>query len=119
MTAIEQKRWQDVFILLLGVWLLFSPFFLNYADNNIAARNSYVLGVGVVLFAILALMDTQKWEEWINLALGVWLLLSPFVLGFSGERAPTWNHLLVGLLIAIDALWLILQSPSSGRRIVS
>lgn len=113
--AMGAKRWQDWVILVLGVWLFFSPLFMGYTDTG-AASNAYVIGVAVALFAILALIDMRVWEEWINLVLGAWLVISPFVLGYSTFEGPTWNHIIVGLLIAGDAVWAIARPvPQSAR----
>lgn len=109
------RRWQDWVILILGVWLFFSPFLIGYTGTT-AASNAYVIGVVVVLFAILALIDSRVWEEWINLVLGVWLVIAPFVLGYSTMDGATWNHIIVGLLIAADAIWAIARPvPTSAR----
>jgi hypothetical protein len=102
----KDRRWKDTAMLILGLWLIISPFILPYADYaGIAALNSYILGVGVTVFAAIALARPQMWEEQVNLILGVWLFVAPFVLGFQAETAPMVNHLVVGLLIAGDALW--------------
>jgi hypothetical protein len=102
----QDRRWKDVAMLILGLWLIVSPFILPYGDyTGIAAVNSYILGAGVVVFAAIALARPQMWEEQVNLILGVWLFIAPFVLGFQAETAPLVNHLVVGLLIAADALW--------------
>lgn len=113
--AMATKRWQDVVILLLGAWLFFSPFIMGYTAT-VAASNALIIGVVVVLFAIIALNDTRVWEEWVNLVLGAWLVISPFVLGYSQMEAATWNHIIVGLLIAADAVWAIARPvPESAR----
>lgn len=113
--AMAAKRWQDWVILILGAWLFFSPFIIGYTQTA-AASNAYVIGIAVVLFAILALIDMRVWEEWVNLVLGVWLVISPFVLGYSELVGATWNHVIVGLLIAGDAVWAIAQpEPASAR----
>ncbi|SFQ02775.1 SPW repeat protein [Tranquillimonas alkanivorans] len=46
---------------------------------------------------------TVRWTSGTNLALGIWLIIAPFVLGYSGLPAPLWNDLVCGLLIAILA----------------
>ncbi|MDQ8699407.1 SPW repeat protein [Hyphomicrobium sp. LHD-15] len=48
------------------------------------------------------------WQDGVNFLLGVALFLSPFVLGFSTERAPSFNAHIIGALIAILALATIL-----------
>jgi len=44
-------------------------------------------------------------EEWVNLVLGAWLLVSPWVLGFSTATALMWNAVLIGALIVVSASW--------------
>lgn len=103
----SNKRWQDWLSLALGIWLFFSPFILLYAGGvgGVAAWNSYFLGIGIVIFAAGALARPAQWEEWISLALGAWLVVSPWVLGFAGDAAATWNSVIVGLIVGGDAIW--------------
>lgn len=103
-------RWQDWFNLVLGVWLIVAPFIgIGASNSDVAAGNSYVLGAAVAIFAIVALASGRVWEEWVNLVLAAWLIIAPFVLGFSDQTGAMWNHVIVGLLIGADALWAALQ----------
>jgi hypothetical protein len=102
----KERRWQDGVMLVLGLWLIVSPFFLSYVDlTGMAALNSYVFGIGIAIFAIIALAKPQAWEEWVNLVLGIWLIVAPIVLGFRDETTATINHFVVGLLVGADALY--------------
>jgi hypothetical protein len=38
--------------------------------------------------------------EWLNMGLGLWLVLAPFLLGFGGEAAATINSIAVGTAAA-------------------
>ena len=40
---------------------------------------------------------------WFNVVLGIWLILSPFILGFA-TREATWNNIIVGFLVLMLAL---------------
>jgi hypothetical protein len=94
-------------MLVLGAWLFFSPFWMpGYASPvSTAAWNAYVFGILVALFAIAALASPRRWEEWVELVLGVWLIVSPFILLFYGnEKGAAWNTVIVGLLVCIDAI---------------
>lgn len=102
-------RWQDWFNLVLAVWLILAPYVAFHSVNDVPAWNAYVCGLIVAIFAIAALARPQVWEEWVNLAVGVWLIVSPFVLGFSDQPIIMWNHIVVGILIGGDALWAALQ----------
>ena len=44
----------------------------------------------------------MNWTRWIMVMLGVWLILSPFVLGFTTDQA-VWNNIIVGFLVMVFA----------------
>lgn len=49
----------------------------------------------------------------LNIILGIWLIISPWVLGYSGLPWPLWNNIICGILIALLAaarVW----SPGTG-----
>src|SRR5579864_8785157 len=57
------------------------------------------------------LMNTAKtgWHasttaEVANIAFGIWLALSPFVLGFSQNIGVTWNNICVGIALVLVAV---------------
>lgn len=41
---------------------------------------------------------------WVNVLLGVWLCVSPFVLGFGNNTTELWNNLCVGIVSVLLAL---------------
>jgi hypothetical protein len=102
-----RKRWQDWLNLALGVWLLLAPVLIHEAGaTGVAAWNSYLCGGAVALLAAIALVQPVAWEEWINLAIGLWLTVAAWFLDFSAtaETAAS-NQLIVGTIIAAVALW--------------
>ncbi len=109
-----EKRWQDWAMLVFGLWLFFAPYFLIYhPPSGVAAWNSSVLGAAVTVFAISALVVPEKWEEWVNLALGLWLIAAPFALQFyQTEAVATWNQIILGVLIDGGAIWVLAQRPT-------
>ncbi len=111
----QEQRWQDWTNLLFGVWLVLAPFFGIGVLNDAAAWNFYISGTAVAVFAIAALIRPQVWEEYVNLFVGIWLILAPFVLGFTDQPGPMWNQIIVGLLVGGDALWAALQSPPKRK----
>jgi len=109
----QTKRWQDWVMLVLGAWLFISPFWMAaYASTqSVAAWNAYVLGVLVVICAWWALAAPQTWQEWVNLVLGIWLIIAPFVLAFyRNESGAAWNSVILGVLIGADAIWMLTES---------
>ncbi len=47
----------------------------------------------------------MKWFNWMILVLAVWLVVSPWILGFSGLNLVVWNNLMAGGLIIVFTLW--------------
>jgi len=113
----KAKRWQDWVMLVFGAWLFLSPFVPGYGSlSGIAAWNSYILGVAVAVFAVWALADLRKWEEWVNIVLALWLILAPFVLRFyQTEAVAAWNQIILGALIGADAIWALAQRPTAAH----
>ncbi len=113
----KETRWQDSTNVLLGGWLILAPFFGIGVTGDIAAINSYLTGTAVAIFAITALVRPQMWEEYTNLVLGFWLIIAPFVLGFTNLVGPMYNQIIVGLLIGGVALAVTLEKtpPTAGH----
>lgn len=44
---------------------------------------------------------TQRWQDGGDLALGVWLLLSPWILGYAGMAAAAWSAWIIGMATAV------------------
>lgn len=101
----KMKHWQDPLNLVLGIWMIVSPWALAYQDETNAMQNALFVGVLVAALAAIELFKVQAWEEWTNFALGIWLAMSPWLLGFSGIVLATYNALIVGIAIAALALW--------------
>jgi hypothetical protein len=49
------------------------------------------------------MFKTLRWEDWLGVALGMWLCVSPWALGYSDNAAVT-NALAVGSLLVIFEL---------------
>ena len=109
----------DVANLILGAFLFVSPWIFGF-DAGRASENAIIAGIAIAVLAIAALAAFAVWEEWLNLIVGLWTLVSPWVLGFQGTTAMT-VHVIVGAAVAVLAaveLWLLSQNPprlTTGR----
>jgi SPW repeat len=95
----KRHQRQDWINLLLGLWMLVSTWIIGRDAGSVAIVNYYVVGVAVAAFAIAALTAFRIWEEWVNLVLGTWLLVSPWFLGFSAMSAVGLNTLLIAIFV--------------------
>jgi hypothetical protein len=56
------------------------------------------------VLSLAAMIAYGDWEEWINVLMGVWLIVSPWLLGFPHTRAM---HLSIGFGVFIVLLALL------------
>ena len=62
------------------------------------------------------MFQVKHWQDPVNGALGAWLLLSPWILGYSGEAAAMPNAVIVGIALIAAAARRLLSSPRAQRR---
>jgi hypothetical protein len=118
----SHMRWRrqsalDVYTGSFGLFLFVSPWLFAFA-GKVARIDVWASGAAIAAVSIAALVAFSDWEEWLNLLLGVWLTVSPWVLGFTHTKAM---HVSIGLgaMVAFVAgleLWLVKYDPqySSG-----
>ena len=92
-------RWQDWTSFALGLWLAVSPWIVGYETDHVVTANAAFVGVALALGSHFEIGLDELWTEWVNLAVGVWLLSAPFVLEFPAATAGTVNCIAVGCLI--------------------
>lgn len=106
-------KWQDWVTLVLGVWLFFSPWILGfYSAMPGASWNFFVLGVAFVVFAAFALNLRTLWEEWVNLVLGIWMIISPWILAYNANTTARDDAVIVGIIVAVMAIWTLAARSS-------
>ena len=57
---------------------------------------------------------TARAPSWINLAIGLWVLLSPWLLGFNESGRPTWTAVVTGLAITLVAAVAVARSSPTA-----
>ena len=112
----SNAKFCDVANLILGVILLASPWIFGF-PKGVASQNAVISGIIIAAISIAALAAFTVWEEWLNLIVGVWVLVSPWVLGFAGTTAMH-VHIVIGVIVAILAaleIWLLYQHQRPPR----
>jgi uncharacterized membrane protein HdeD (DUF308 family) len=102
--------------LLLGLVLLVTPWLAGYAAAPTAAWSAWITGVAIAVVAAVGLRMTSaaRGAAWVNLVLGLWALIAPWLLGFAPVTSAMWSHVLLGALTAIAAaaeLWMEHRAP--------
>ena len=100
--------------MLLGLWLIFSPFILGFSASRAAMWNNIAVGLACLLLA-----TGNKWEDGgvqaLIVPLGIWLFISPFVLGFSTAAFVLNNILTAFVVIAWGLISEGWRSATPGR----
>lgn len=106
-------RWRreailDCYNLVLGTFLFVSPWLFVFA-SDVARVDVWVTSALLVLISIATLVAFAEWEEWAGLVLGLWMVVSPWILGLPQATAM---HVIIGvgcvvIYLAALELWLI------------
>ncbi|MFI0843595.1 SPW repeat protein [Mesorhizobium sp. IMUNJ 23232] len=106
-SLMEGRKAQDWINLALAVCLFVSPWFIGFVTDVRPAWNAWVVGVVLAGFTLAAISAFAEWEEWVNFLLGLWLVVSPWLLGFSANVNAMWTHVIMGVLIAAASAWAV------------
>ena len=87
----------------LGAILFLSPWLLGYSQESSAALNAMLSGGIVALLALLAVVRTHDWEEWLNVIAGLWIAGAPWLFWFENVPAARWVHVVIGFCIVAIA----------------
>lgn len=106
----DMKRSRDWVIALLGLWMMVSPRVLHFVGviQSDAIWNAWVVGAAIILVTVGSRFVVEIWSPWqdgTNAALGLWLMVSPWVLGFAAHMTARTNSITVGFFVAVLALW--------------
>ena len=115
------KHWRresalDLYNLLLALALLAAPW-LFALTNSAGKLDLWASGAAIAAISLAALFAFARWEEWANLLLGLWLIASPWLLGFAHTRAMHFS-IGIGCVVAFMSLlelWLVYEATLADR----
>ena len=119
MAKVEPPRhWQDWASWGLALWLLISPWAVDFSFEAPATRDAVIVGALLLALEVVTLSAFRRWEEWANVLIGAWLVLSPFILPVASGGARV-NFILVGgvvMVLALYELWDLGRRPPARVR---
>jgi hypothetical protein len=98
----------DIYNLLLAILLFASTWFLSRATAATEA-DFWICAAAIGVISVAAMLAFAWWEEWVNLLLGLWLIASPWLLGFTHTSAMHFS-IGIGVVVAFMAaleIWLV------------
>jgi SPW repeat len=105
----------DLYSLMIGIFLFASPWLFVFTSES-ARIDIWLTSSLIAVTSIIAIVMFSNWEEWLNLLLGLWLVLSPWALGFTHTKAM---HISIGTGIVVTfmaalELWLVNYDPQQA-----
>ncbi len=92
--------------IIAGIWLIISAFFLHFSTVRGAMANDLIIGIVVLILAAVRVWTAAApGLSWVNFVLGIWLIISPYVLAFTTMRSFVTNNIIVGIIVACLAAW--------------
>jgi hypothetical protein len=93
-------KWQDWVSFALGLSLALSPWIAGYAEHAGATANAVTAGLVLALASHFECVACEEHlpVEWLNLAVGGWLVGAPLVIDFA-SRVAAANSIAVGVSI--------------------
>jgi hypothetical protein len=103
----QDKKAQDWINLVLAACLFISPWIIGFSGDTSPTWNAWIVGAALAVIAIAALSMFAEWEEWVNMALGAWLIIAPWILGFTANVNAFGTHVAIGVLVAAVSAWAV------------
>ena len=113
-------RFQDWGQLIAGIVLFISPWYSATWSCSASSWNAWIVGALIALVALWALATPgAAVPEIVNIILGIWLFISPWVLGFANLVGAAWSAWIIGVITVILAAWALAQMRSMGARLTT
>ena len=110
----QMKHWQDPVNVVLGAWLVLSPWILGFSGERVVMANAVIIGVLLIAASLGAIFVPMAWEEWTEAVLGLWMAASPWLLKYSAQLTVTTSAFLTGVIILALSLWVLMTDREYG-----
>jgi hypothetical protein len=92
--------------LILGIWLIMSPFVFGSMGLRVTVGNDIILGILLIASSwwILATVTRAVGVSWFQMLCGIWLVIAPFVLQYRAVTHALANDVFVGILVFVVGL---------------
>ena len=99
--AVIAMRVPSLVVLIFSTWFAATPIAYYGVSDQPSATNCIIIGGLVMACAAIRLvwpLPTMGFA-WFNVLMGIWVILSPFILGYAGQTGYTVNTLVCGIMI--------------------
>jgi hypothetical protein len=117
-----RRRWQDGVVALLGIGIVLTPGAVSLVTPELRLSQEellyfHLVGAAVAAGASLAFLRRRIWGEWLDVVLGTWLIVSPWLFGFGGSLLCGSIAIAAGIAVVGLAGWSILAAAETPQGI--
>ncbi|MBC7271366.1 MAG: SPW repeat protein [Streptomyces sp.] len=94
-------------VFLLGLYCAVSPWILHYTTSQPAlVPHNLIVGIAIGLLALGFTNTPERMYglSWATCAIGVWMIISPWIVGESPDAGVVWNNVIIGVLAVVLGL---------------
>lgn len=99
----EKIIWTHLTIVILGVFLITSPFTFGYKSSQMM-YSDIISGALLVVFGLLSANPYRLWAPWASCFTGIWLLFAPVMFWSPDASAFITDNIIGMLVIALSVL---------------
>ncbi|MFE7132806.1 SPW repeat protein [Streptomyces sp. NPDC057638] len=109
-------------VFLVGLACAVSPWIVHYAATQPAlAIHNLIMGVAIVVLALGFTVTPARMYglSWAMCAMGVWLVVAPWIVGSAPDAGVIWTNVILGCLtfaLGLVCTAAAMRSGRSGRR---
>jgi hypothetical protein len=115
MEMVSMAPWSQVPLLVLGLWLIVSPFSLGYRSVPLI-WSDIISGILVTVLAVIAFRTKRVWAAWANTFVGLWVAFAPVVFR-TPDAAAYANDTLIGMLVVTFAVLIPMMMEMPGPEV--
>lgn len=112
---VAMARWSQIPLLVLGLWLIVSPFSLGYRSVPLI-WSDIISGILVTALAVIAFRTKRVWAAWANAFVGLWLAFAPIAF-WAPDAAAYANDTLMGMFVITFAVLIPMMMTMPGAEI--
>ena len=116
----QEKQWQYGMIMVFGALLLAMPYLLRFHDDiPVRSWDFYVIGAVIVASGAAGLHRRSYAAAWLTPALGLWMVASPWLLGFMPLIEARNSAWVLGGFVFVMSTWALLERRLASRTLTS
>jgi hypothetical protein len=109
----------DGSVFLLGLYCAVSPWIVHYTTSqpNLVPHNLIIgIAIGLLALGFTRAPERMYGLSWACCALGVWMIVSPWVVGDGPDAGVIWNNIIIGALAVILGMVCAATAAKSAPR---